>query len=496
MDDQETTKREAAGKEKAFSLQGYLQKLSHCLSGEIWKTAALSESHPRRRLYGLLRVFSLALSGLKQNNLFVRGAALSYYTLIALGPTIALMVMVSGFIIDQNKTDDFAADTINKIISFMAPSTQEMPEQLAGQNGGQGVEAKQQLEELINSFISSARSGTVGIIGTLMLIYIVIQLFVSIEKTLNNIWGVPHGRSFGQRFFFYWGFISLGAVLGFSAASLLSLSTIVHFLDGLPLGQHLARLIVLLAPFLAYLLISSLLASFYRFFPNTNVTWRAAFAGGLLATLLLGLNYTLSFLYVSRVISTTSLYGSLGIFPVLMIGLYVFWLFVLLGGQFSYAVQNAKIITHQEAWRDISAKTCETLSLGTFILISRRFCDCKNPYNLSELTALTRAPAHILNECLVGLQKLGWILAIRPQDEENEKNACYVPAKPLNEITVGQFCKSLHTYGNNQGFQLIRGMDPLLEQHHEQWKASLEAADGQKTFEQWLENTPCGTTAA
>ena len=39
------------------------------------------------------------------------------------------------------------------------------------------------------------------------------------------------------------------------------------------------------------------------------------------------------FLYVQRVVDTRSLYGSVGIIVVLMLGLYVFWLLILLGGQ-------------------------------------------------------------------------------------------------------------------------------------------------------------------
>ena len=34
-----------------------------------------------------------------------------------------------------------------------------------------------------------------------------------------------------------------------------------------------------------------------------------------------------------------SLYGSLGLMPILIFGMFIFWFFVLVGGQISYAVQ-------------------------------------------------------------------------------------------------------------------------------------------------------------
>ena len=435
--------------------------------------SSVPENSLRGSLYAFLRILILALRGLRGDT-YVRSAALSYYSLIALGPLIAIMVMVSGFIIDQNATDDFAQSVVNKVIELIAPPTLELPEeeQIASDSP-----AKEQLQSLIGHFIASARSGTIGVIGVLTLIFIVIQLFISIEKALNAIWGVNQGRTLVQRFFFYWGFISLAAVLGFSAASLFSATTIEHLLQQAPFGAFLSQAFLWFSPILAYLLLSSLLAAFYRFFPNTSVAWRAAFTGGLVAAGLLILNYWLSFLYVSRVIQTTSLYGSVGIVPVLMIGLYIFWLIVLLGGQLSYAVQNANFLTHQEAWNHISNKTRETLSLAAFVLIGRRFLQCQTPYTLAELTNLTRAPAQILNECLDRLQELRWVYAVALPEETGSREMCYAPAQPLESITIGDFKRSLYEHGNNEGFTLLQSVDPLVQSHYRQWLTHFDQDD-------------------
>ena len=54
--------------------------------------------------------------------------------------------------------------------------------------------------------------------------------------------------------------------------------------------------------------------------------------------------------YSNRVSLYRSLYGSLAIVPVLMFGMYVFWLFVLLGGRVSYTVKHAYSKSKKWPW--------------------------------------------------------------------------------------------------------------------------------------------------
>ena len=61
-------------------------------------------------------------------------------------------------------------------------------------------------------------------------------------------------------------------------------------------------------------------AVFYALMPNTKVHWQAALAGGLAGGILFHLNNVVSVLYVSRVVSNSKIYGSLGLVPVFMIG--------------------------------------------------------------------------------------------------------------------------------------------------------------------------------
>src|SRR5262249_22653082 len=156
--------------------------------------------------------------------------------------------------------------------------------------------------------------------------------------------------------------------LFFSAVAMLSAGTFVNMFMEKSDFQSLGFVVQVLS----FALLTVMLTLFYRVIPNTRVFWRAGFAGGLVvAALLLGNNFV-TFLYVKRVVLEKSLYGSLAILPVLMFGLYVFWLFVLIGGVVSYGIQNVHFRNSQAAWSTLTESMRERLTLVVFLTICRR----------------------------------------------------------------------------------------------------------------------------
>ena len=341
---------------------------------EIWKPVYLGEKSLRGRCYACLRIVSITITGLEETKAASRAAALSFSTLFGLGPLVAIAMLVAGFVLDK-EDPNLAVNTLNRLIKFIAPQLDQYEQIKTGSGAAAGaprsdiltattlgteeasisVEVKPELVELINGFVTSSQNGAVGVIGGLTLILIVLQLFTSIETAFNEIWGVRRGRSWLMRVVFYWTVLTLGAVLFFAAVAGLSAGAFIHaFAEKIPLGQEIVNLLRLLLPAGSLLVLVIVLTVFYRYIPNTRVLWRAAFAGAVIVALLLVLNNFVAFLYVKRVVLNNSLYGSLGILQIMMFGLYIFWLFVLLGGTVSYAVQNVHFRNSQAACNSLA----------------------------------------------------------------------------------------------------------------------------------------------
>ncbi|MEM0965783.1 MAG: YihY/virulence factor BrkB family protein [Verrucomicrobiota bacterium] len=456
------------------------------LEREIWSSGDDDPKNRRARSFALLRILIIVWRGINGNKLFSQAAALSYYSLIGLGPLLAIGIMISSFLLKGDEQDNVIVEKLSQALIFVAPPVSEWDLDEDASTKGETKETNEESTEsapstaednegvtkkinpsvinFIDQIVKSARSGTVGVVGSVALIVIVIQLITSIEKTFNGIWGVKRGRSWAQRIISYWTIASLGAVLSITAVTVLSASAAINLFNRFVPGVEYEDINTWAGPVISILLLTLVLAVFNRFFPHTSVHWRAAFYGGFIGSLLMLANHSLSFLYVHKVLRDQSLYGSVGIIPVLMFGLYLFWLIVLVSCQVAYAVQNANNLTNEEAWSNISPQTRESLALSCFLYVARKFLRYQEPPSTTEIANQLRVPAQLMNNCLSQLTSSGWIRPIEPNEKDRQAETRFQPGLPLDQKTLGDFHRSLSREGNNQGAHILGDVEPLLQE--------------------------------
>ncbi|MGA2051827.1 MAG: YihY/virulence factor BrkB family protein [Opitutales bacterium] len=523
---------------------GFLRQCRNLVYDDIWHHTALSEHTLRGRCYAFLRICSISVQGTFKNKIFVEAAALGYYSLISLGPLVSLAIIISSFFVQKNG-DDLATQYLNRLILYIAPPVSELGRQeqqsydehaaensaetppetpaqanltaqvaapdggaLASsaasptpsllQSGGQpllitppAVDGRPAvgadnfnpaLVSVLKKMINSAKSGKVGALGLAILVFICIQLIITIENTFNSIWGVRRGRSLSQRIVLYWAIISLGTLVGFTAGTLLSAATIAKKISKLPADFQFLKLYGIAPHLLSFLLVVGLLAVFYRFIPNTTVRWRPALLGGFITALLLTLNNFLSFLYVNKVISSASLFGSIGIFPVLMFGLYIFWLLILLGGQLTYAVQNANFVTDDRLWNQVSPRVRRLVGLAAFLGVARAFLRNEAEPSANDLIERLRVPGNILNESLTRLCDLRLLSPIDTLDEHGRQLVRYQPGRALDRLTLGEFLREWDNLGNCESEGILNSADPVIPVYVETIQRFEASADLQHTF--------------
>jgi membrane protein len=344
-----------------------------------------------------------------------------------------------------------------------------------------GTVVRPDIVKLIEEMIHGAQSGSAGVFGLFALIFIVLLLFKSVEDAFNDIWGVRLGRSLLMRVVFYWTILTLGAVLFFGAVTLLSAGAFINVfkssIENLPGGHELFRALSWSLPLFSVTLLIAMLTLVYRIIPNTRVLWTAAVAGAIVVTALLMLNNFVAFIWLRRVMLTKSLYGSLALPVVLMLGLYIFWLYLLIGGVISYAVQNVHFRNSQAAWSQLNETMRERLSLVVLLTIGRRFQDCLAPVTASQLGDLLKVPTQIVNECLNRLVEMRFITTLRPAAEAAASEHRYQPARPLNKINLYDFKTLDDNLGDDPIGQALERIDPILS-HYDTALASI----GEKEF--------------
>ena len=489
-------------------LSQLLVRLRRLWTYDIWVAGLSRDRSPRGRMLALLRIASITLSGLHEVKVAPRAAALSYSSLLGLGPLVAIAVLISGFALGD-RDPALVANGVNDVISFIAPQVVQYQKAVSDEQAQASSipelratspatvanavrpAADPEMIKLINNFITHSHSGTAGVVGLIALLMIVILLFTSIEKTFNDIWGVRRGRNWLTRIVYYWAVITLGAVLFFASLTLFSAGTFLHvFTEKLPFRDELAPVYTVLLRSTSGLILVLILTLFYRLIPNTRVRWEAAIIGAVVVTALLFLNNYLAFIYFRNVVSTNRLYGSVGILPILMLGLYVFWLFVLVGGQITYAVQNVHYRSSQTAWHSLNHATRESMSLLVLLLIARRFKSCQPAYSVTGLSHLIRVPSQVLNESLNRLCDLKLIIELPPGNESDPNDHRYQPARPLDRISLAEFRQLFENYGESPSGGLLDNVDPLLAHYHQRLAAVVPQALGDQNLDELLDEHP------
>jgi len=331
---------------------------------------------------------------------------------VALKPTNS--VSAGTFTNNFTGTNEVATTATNSIIAAIADDSRV-------------IDAQKQVAKDIHQFIQNTRSKTLGLIGMLLLLYVAISMLANIEGTFNDIWGVTRGRSWRWRIVLYWATITLGPLLLIGALGLSGgshMQAAREFVSHTPLvGGLIFKLLPLVVLWLAF-------ALFYEIVPNTKVRFDAALVGGIVGGSLWHLNNVFGFLYVSRVVSNSQIYGKLGLLPVFMAGLYLSWIILLFGAQVAYAFQNRKSYLQDKLVENVNQRGREFIALRLMTCIGQRFQLGQPPATIEQVSTELGIPTKLAQQVLQTL------LAARLVVETNGGESAYAPARPLETINA------------------------------------------------------------
>ena len=410
-----------------------------------WTPAALAERGWRGGLKAAWRVLATCWHGALDNRLPQQAAALTYYTLMSIGPILALAITVSGFILSKadKNAENPAKAAIVKGIEYIVPAASVQTSAAGGGATHKLSDINPEVDAVVTRLLENAASGQAGVIGLGIILVLAVLMLSRVEDALNGIWGVRHGRSWRDRFANYLLFLVLFFLIGATTVTMLSLSAFAESLGktttwlgswfaGLPGHEQLLDFIRGSGPFFSSVgLLALAFAVFNRMMPNVRVRWSAAFIGGIAIALLVTANHRLSALYVGKVTQFQDLYGGLSIILVLMFGTYLSWLFVLLGGQVAYAYQHRRALARHKAWASLSHRARRTLALVCIAETLRRYRGGRPGPRSEDIAEVARIPGTVADGCLQMLRDAG-LLALESRTEGHR------PARPLEDMTVGQ----------------------------------------------------------
>jgi len=466
------------------------------------------------RLHRFLHFWVLVVKSFNRNRCPIRASALSFTTLLALIPILAVAISITSALLKKQGEDQiyrfvdkFVSSVMHTSTDTNAPSgnpgisnesttnnpavvsinATNAPDEIATvtnsvseletnrtaetaanssstnnvakSGGNERTEAQKDAARFIHEFVKNTRSGTLGFTGAILLVIVGIRMFGSVESTFNDIWGVTRGRNWFSRIGIYCTGIVFGPLLIAGTSSR-------HFQSTQALMTHMPIIGPIIFPVLTLVVLWFAFALFYQFVPNTKVRFRAALVGGIIAGTVWHVNNLFGFLYVSRVVSNSRIYGSLGLVPVFMAGIYFSWYILLFGAQIAYAFQNRALYLQERIAENVNQRGREFVALRLMTCIGQRFQRGLPAPTSQQMSEELSIPSRLVQQVLQTL------IAAHLVIEVTGAEAAYTPGRPLEKITAHHILQSMRARGQ----ELLTRNEPVREEVYGEF-ARIEEAE-------------------
>ncbi len=386
----------------------------------IWQVKREDVSPLKYFLLDILKKVLLAVEWFLNKRMFDAAAALTYSTLLAIVPVVAVLFAIArGF--GYNKY-------IEAWFLDLLSSQPQVAETIVG---------------FVNSYLVHTQKGLFLGIGLLFMLWTVIMLISNIEKVFNDIWQVNQPRSIFRTITDYMAMFVMAPILIIITSGLsLVVSTFANDVNERVLLGPVMRFVLHLSP---YILMSLMFILLYVFMPNTKVKLKSVIVPGILAGVAM---QGLQFVYIHSQIwvsSYNAIYGSFAALPLFMLWLQISWTICLFGAELCYTNQNLEDFAFRAVTSDLSHRYRLLLSALLMKLICKRFDEGKKPYTALQLKLETGIPIRITHDLLNQLTKVHLLTEITT--DEKGKEVVYQPAETLSRLTVGTLIDRLESEG-------------------------------------------------
>jgi membrane protein len=255
-----------------------------------------------------ISLVSDALKQARESDLQILASSLAFITIVSLVPILAVSLSVfkayGGF-----------ESLLSKVEPFILQNLAE----------ASGAEATRYIRQVV----ARIHSGALGVTGVIGLLFTSTKLFHDVDTAVQRVWKVQSRRSLIKRLIVYWllmflGPLVLAVALGIIGSKDLGLIKVVP-----------KDLIATVVTFVAFLSINKLV-------PAVKVSWRSAFVGSLLTTIVMALAQEFYGAAMKHLFKFGKMYGSLASIPLLLIWIHVCWWIALAGVALTAALERRR----------------------------------------------------------------------------------------------------------------------------------------------------------
>jgi membrane protein len=399
-------------------IKASVQKVKTFLTKDIWSFEFYQKGPLRRAIGNTVKVIVIAVRTFLDDKVMTKAAALTYSTLFAIVPILALIFAIArGF-------------------GFENIVTSLLKNGIIGEN-----ESLNTVMQFIDGYMQYVSSGAFIGIGLLFLLWSVYSLADGIEANLNMIWHVKQARGMGRKITDYFSLILL-IPIGIICLSGLSVATrsILEGMEGYLLLGGFVQFLISAMPFL---LAGLIFTGFYMFMPNTKVKFRYAIIPGIIAGCLFQLLQNLYFKGQFSLSSYNAIYGGFAALPLFLFWLNLSWSIILFGCELAYVSQNNDNFNYFKEPDKISRRHEDFYCLMVMALICKRFNKGLPALKMKEIVQKLQIPHRYVISSLDTLTDAGLLETVNAEERE----PAYVPSTDTQKLTVVNVLSAINCSG-------------------------------------------------
>lgn len=299
-----------------MGLRKRTRKVKNFFNKEIWAMEMEELSRARARFIKYLKVMMITIKTFSSEKIGFQAVALSFFSTMAVVPFIAIAFVVTGGL--------GLADKLKELLYSYFDNSQDVIDTVLG---------------FADNIIISSQSSALGLISSLLFVFIVIWMMLQVEKVFNNVWKVQKSRMLVKRLsiIVMMLIISPFVVMVFFAGSLVY-SNLFNYIGLDP--ETFSGIKTLLSWALFGVVATFTFSAMYKFIPNAEVKY----ANALRAAIFSGIGFTvLQYIYLETQVMVTrlsSIFGAFAAIPLFMTWINIGWFIILIGAELSYAFQH------------------------------------------------------------------------------------------------------------------------------------------------------------
>ncbi len=334
------------------------------------------------------RIFAIAVREFVKDNCSLRASALTFVTLVSIVPVLAFAFSIGKGLGFHEHLKEFL---INKITGGPL---------FEGEAGARQIVI---VLERIFEYVDKTNFQTLGVIGTIMLIYLVIRLLGYIEKSFNDIWGVAVQRSIIRKFTDYLSIVivfPLFVLLAATGTAALTSHKFLLLLDKIGTAGIFLKMLLRYSP---YLFLWIAFIAVYMVMPNTKVKFSSALAGGIIGGTSWQIAQWAYFHFQVSISRYNAIYSTVAALPIFLIWLQLSWMVLLMGAEIAFAHQMVETYKFVGSGAISGRKSSEVLALSIVAMIARNFLQGKKPIGIKGLSEALGVKPEIIKPIILSL---------------------------------------------------------------------------------------------